>query len=96
MTALQFSQCPRFSFTSLRTFTAWLRPLSSKEEDVAAPAVVGEGGDLDGLGVHHHHGLGGHAEPVPVHLRQRLVTRGLETLADVDVSKVCLHKGNNK
>ena len=75
---------------SLRTFTAGLRPLSSKEEDVAAPAIVGEGRDLDGLGVHHHHGLGGHAEPVPVHLRQRLVTRGLETLADVDVPKVCL------
>ena len=69
---------------------AGLGTLPGKEVDLATLTVVGEGGDLDSLGVHHHHWLAVHAVSVPVDLSQGLVTRSLETFSDVDVSKIDL------
>ena len=69
---------------------AGLRALPGEEVDLAALAVVGKGRDLDRLGVHHHHGLGGHRELVPVELRQRLVSGGLKALWDVNIAEIGL------
>ena len=39
---------------------AWLRTLPSEEVHLATISIIGKGRDLDRLGIHHHHGLGGH------------------------------------
>ena len=39
---------------------AWLRTFPSEEVDLATLAIISKGRDLDRLGIHHHHGLGGH------------------------------------
>ena len=39
---------------------AWLRTFPSEEVNLATISIIGKGRDLDRLGIHHHHGLGGH------------------------------------